>query len=141
MVHHAMPTTNCNTSNTRVFDPFNPPTSGSASACASSHLWDRRATYHCSSSAPHEPPSCLCRAHGWGYVGDLQVQDTGYLTSLSIDGEYTSIPFSELRGSLLPASATLLVENFRTPGTSQEILVPRLGPASSLGMDRCGSLE
>src|SRR5215216_2535996 len=23
MVHHAMPTTNCNTSNTRVFDPFN----------------------------------------------------------------------------------------------------------------------
>jgi hypothetical protein len=23
MVHHAMPTTHCNTSNTRVFDPFN----------------------------------------------------------------------------------------------------------------------
>ncbi len=29
MIHHAMPTTDCNTSNTRVFDPFNPPTSGS----------------------------------------------------------------------------------------------------------------
>src|SRR5215207_2322480 len=28
-VHHAMPTANCNTSNTRVFDPFNPPTSRS----------------------------------------------------------------------------------------------------------------
>jgi hypothetical protein len=29
VVHHAMPTPNCNTSNTRVFDPFNPPTSRS----------------------------------------------------------------------------------------------------------------
>ncbi len=45
MVHHAMHTPNCNTSNTRVFDPFNLPTSGSASACPSSHPWDRRATY------------------------------------------------------------------------------------------------
>src|SRR5918993_4518105 len=29
MIHHAMPTPNCNTSSTRVFDPFNPPTSRS----------------------------------------------------------------------------------------------------------------
>src|SRR5215210_1041529 len=56
-VHHAMPTPNCNTSNRWVFDPFDPPTSGSASACASSYPWDRRAMYPCSSPAPHEPPS------------------------------------------------------------------------------------
>jgi hypothetical protein len=31
-----------------------------------------------------------CVAPTGGYVGDLQVQDTGYLTSFSIDGEYTS---------------------------------------------------
>jgi hypothetical protein len=29
------------------------------------------------------------------YIGDLQVQDTGCLTSFSIDGEYTSITSSE----------------------------------------------
>jgi hypothetical protein len=37
MVHHAMPTTNCNTSNTRVFDLLNPPTSRSQHLLAS-HL-------------------------------------------------------------------------------------------------------
>ena len=31
-----------------------------------------------------------CVAPTGGYVGDLQVQDTGYLTSFSINGEYTS---------------------------------------------------
>ena len=35
-----------------------------------------------------------------GYVGALQVQDTGFLTSFSIDGEYTSIIFSETTQSL-----------------------------------------
>jgi hypothetical protein len=38
------------------------------------------------------------------------MQDTAYLTSLSINGEETSITFSEPRGSILPASATLLVD-------------------------------
>src|SRR5918995_4027649 len=41
-----------------------------------------------------------------GYVGDLQMQDTGYLTSVSIDGEYTFSTFSERREWLLRASAT-----------------------------------
>jgi hypothetical protein len=41
-----------------------------------------------------------------GYVGDLQMQDTGYLTSVSIDGEYTFSTFSERREWLVRASAT-----------------------------------
>ena len=32
-------------------------------------------------------PFLACVAPTGGYVGDLQVQDTGYLTSFSIDGE------------------------------------------------------
>jgi hypothetical protein len=31
--------------------------------------------------------SCELLGRGWYYVGDLQVHDTGCLTSLSIDGE------------------------------------------------------
>src|SRR5215217_241062 len=47
-----------------------------------------------------------CVAPTGGYVGDLQVQDTGYLTILSIDDEHTSITLSERREWLLRASAT-----------------------------------
>jgi hypothetical protein len=35
-------------------------------------------------------PPLDCVASTGGYVGDLQMQDTGYLTSLSINGEYRS---------------------------------------------------
>ena len=45
----------------------------------------------------------------WWYR-DVEVQDTGCLTSLSIDGEYSSITFSEPRGSILPASGSILME-------------------------------
>jgi hypothetical protein len=40
------------------------------------------------------------------------VQDTGYLTSLSIDGEYTSDTLSERRGSILPASVSILMGGY-----------------------------
>ena len=47
-----------------------------------------------------------CVAPTGGYVGDLQVQDTGCLTILSINDEHTSITLSERREWLLRASAT-----------------------------------
>jgi hypothetical protein len=50
-----------------------------------------------------------CVAPTGGYVGDLQVQDIGCLTILSIDGEYTSDTLSEPRGSVLPASVAFLM--------------------------------
>src|SRR5215208_8152262 len=89
-VHHAMPTPNCNTSNTRVFDLFNPPTSGSRQLLASHPLHGtvkQRIHVHLLllTNLPLE-----CVAPTGGYVGDLQVQDTGYLTSFSMNGEYTT---------------------------------------------------
>src|SRR5215216_4957073 len=47
-----------------------------------------------------------CVAPTGGYVADLQVRDTGYLTSFSNNGEYPSQTLSERREWLLRASAT-----------------------------------
>jgi hypothetical protein len=107
VVHHAMPTPNCNTSNTRVFDPFNPPTS------RSQHLLAPHLIHGTVEQRIHVLLLLLtnlpldCVAATGGYVGDLQMQDTGYLTSVSMDGEYTFSTFSERREWLLRASATL----------------------------------
>ena len=76
MVHHAMPTTNCNTSNTWVFDLFNPPTS------RSQHLLAPHLIHGSVEQCFHVllliltnlPPDCV--APTGGFVGDLQVQDT-----------------------------------------------------------------
>jgi hypothetical protein len=75
-VHHAMPTANCNTSNTRVFDPFNPPTSRSQQLLAP-HLIHGTVEQRILvlllllTNLPLE-----CVAPTGGFVGDLQVQDT-----------------------------------------------------------------
>src|SRR5918993_181020 len=42
-----------------------------------------------------------------GGTEDMEREDTSYLTRFSIDGEYNSNTFSEPRGRLLRASATL----------------------------------
>ncbi len=49
------------------------------------------------------------RGHGGG-TEDVEVGDTSLLTSLSIDGEYTSDTLSERRGSILPASVSILMK-------------------------------
>ena len=109
MIHHAMPTANCNTSNTRVFDPFKPPTSGSQ------HLLAPHLIHGTVEQRIHVLLLLLTNlpldgvAATGGYVGDLQMQDTGYLTSVSMDGEYTFSTFSERREWLLRASATPLL--------------------------------
>src|SRR5215217_4141323 len=99
-VHHAMPTPNCNTSNTRVFDPYNPPTSGPQHLLAS-HLI-HRTVEQCILVLLLLPTNIPldCVAPMGGYVGDLQVQDRGYLTSFSIDGEHCLNTSSEATQSL-----------------------------------------
>ena len=93
MVHHAMPTTNCNTSNTRVFDLFNPPTSGSQHLLAPHliHGSVEQRILVLLLFLTNLPLDCV--ATTGGYVGDLRVQDTGYLTNFSMNGEYCSITF------------------------------------------------
>jgi hypothetical protein len=75
-VHHAMPTANCNTSNTRVFDPFNPPTSGSQQLLAPHliHGTVEQRILVLLLILTNLPPECV--APTGGFVGDLQVQDT-----------------------------------------------------------------
>ena len=46
---------------------------------------------------------------------DVEVRDTGHLTSFSIDDEYTSNTLSERRGYLLRVSATLLIVESQKP--------------------------
>ena len=89
MVHHAMPTTNCNTSNTCVFDPFNPPTSGPQHLFAPHliHGGVEQRILVLLLLLTNLPLNCV--APKGGYVGDLQVQDTGYLTIFSMNGDYT----------------------------------------------------
>src|SRR5215217_84639 len=105
-VHHAIPTPNCNTSNTRVFDPFNPPTSRSQQLLAPHliHGTVEQRIHVLLLLLTNLPLDCV--APTGGYVGDLQVQDTGYLTILSRNGEQTSVTLSEPREWLLRASAT-----------------------------------
>src|SRR5215208_787578 len=105
-VHHAMPTANCNTSNTRVFDPFNPPTSGPPQLLAPHliHGTVEQRILVLLLLLTNLPLDCV--APTGGYVGDLQVQDTGCLTILSINDEHTSITLSDRRELLLRASAT-----------------------------------
>src|SRR5829696_8169202 len=90
MVHHAKPTPNCNTSNTRVFDPFNPPTSGPQQLLAPHliHGTVEQRILVLLLLLTDLPLDCV--APTGGHVGNLRVQDTGYLTSFSIDGECTS---------------------------------------------------
>jgi hypothetical protein len=112
MVHHAMPTPNCNTSNTRVFDPFNPPTSGPQHLLAPHliHGTVEQRILVLLLLLTNLPLDCV--APTGGYVGDLQVQDTGYLTSFSIDGECTSDTLSARRGLILPPSVAILMEGY-----------------------------
>src|SRR3954465_8201164 len=61
---------------------------------------------------PAFPPALLLQ---WvaGFVARfVQLQDTGYLTSFSIDDEYNSNTLLERREWLLRASATLLVDSY-----------------------------
>jgi hypothetical protein len=90
MIHHAMLTPNCNTSNTRVFDLFNPPTSGLQQLLAPHliHGTVEQCILVLLLLLTNLPLECV--APTGGYVGDLEVQDTGCLTNLSISGEYTS---------------------------------------------------
>ncbi len=56
-------------------------------------------------------PENICPHHqprGHGGPGDVEVQDTGYLTNLSVDHEHIS-PQRALRG-LLTASVAILIE-------------------------------
>src|SRR5215211_426414 len=106
MVHHAMPTPNCNTSNTQVFDPFNPPTSGPQQLLAPHLIYGtvEQRILILLLLLTNLPLDCV--APTGGYVGDLQVQATCCLTILSSDGEHTSITLSERREWLLRAYAT-----------------------------------
>jgi hypothetical protein len=92
-----------------VFDPFNPPTSGSQQLLAPHliHGTVEQRIHVLLLLLTNLPLDCV--APTGGYVGDLQVQDIGCLTILSIDGEYTSDTLSEPRGSVLPASVAFLM--------------------------------
>src|SRR5215218_2600469 len=117
-VHHAMPTPNCNTSNTRVFDPFNPPTSGPQQLLAPHliHGTVEQRIHILLLILTNLPPDCV--APTGGYVGDLQVQDRGYLTSFSIDGEHCLNTSSEATQSLsnvlrVDSNGRVLVKPYR----------------------------
>src|SRR5688572_15178826 len=73
MIHHAMPTTNCNTSNTWEFDPFNPPTSGSQHLLAPHliHGTVEQRIHVLLLLLTNLPLACV--APTGGYVGALQV--------------------------------------------------------------------
>ena len=84
-VQHAMSTANCNTSNTRVFDPFNPPTSGSQHLLAPHliHGTVEQRIFVLLLLLTNLPLDCV--APTGGFVGDLQVQDT----AISLDSVLT----------------------------------------------------
>jgi hypothetical protein len=94
------PLLNCNTSNTRVFDPFNPPTSGSQHLLAPHliHGTVEQRILVLLLLLTNLPLKGV--APTGGYVGDLQVQDTGYLTRFSANSEYSSNTSSEATQSL-----------------------------------------
>jgi hypothetical protein len=89
VVHQAKPTTNCNTSNTRVFDPLTlQPLDQHLLAPHLIHRAVEQRILVLLLLLTNLPLDCV--APTGGYVGNLQIQLTGYLTSFSISGEHAS---------------------------------------------------
>ena len=84
-VHHAMPTANCNTSNTRVFDPFNPPTSGPQQLLAPHLIHGTVEQRILVLLLPLTNLPLDCVAPTGGHVENLRVQDT----AISLDSVLT----------------------------------------------------